>query len=65
MNKLPKVVFSRTLDKAQEHTKLVKGDWRQPCEDEELPGKDWRFWGSGALVSQLAQEGLSMSSRSW
>ncbi|MCY1083489.1 dihydrofolate reductase family protein [Archangium lansingense] len=60
MNKLPKVVFSRTLDKATwSNTRLVKGG----LEDEIRrmkgePGKDMTILGSGTIVSQLAQAGL-------
>jgi dihydrofolate reductase len=60
MNRMPKVVFSRTMDKARwNNTKLVKDD---------LPGEIRRMksesgdgmviLGSGTIVSQLAQEGL-------
>jgi dihydrofolate reductase len=60
MNKLPKVVFSRTLDKASwSNTKLVKGDvaaaMRKMTNE---PGKDMAILGSGSIVSQLAQQGL-------
>ncbi|HEV8485655.1 MAG TPA: dihydrofolate reductase family protein [Blastocatellia bacterium] len=60
MNSLPKVVFSRTLDKAAwNNTTLVKGDLvaeirRMKGE----PGSDFVIMGSGSIVSQLAQEGL-------
>jgi len=60
MNNLPKVVFSRTLDKASwNNTKLVKGD--MPAEIRKMKkeaGKDMVILGSGSIVSQLAQEGL-------
>jgi dihydrofolate reductase len=60
MNNLPKVVFSRTLDKASwNNTKLVKGG--MPAELRKMkkePGKDMVIMGSGSIVSQLAQEGL-------
>jgi len=60
MNKLPKVVFSRTLDKASwNNTKLVKGDMAAEIRKmKKEPGKDMVIFGSGSIVSQLAQEGL-------
>jgi dihydrofolate reductase len=60
MNNLPKVVFSRTLDRASwNNTKLVKGDL--PAEVRRMkqePGNDMVLMGSGSIVSQLAPEGL-------
>jgi dihydrofolate reductase len=60
MNNLPKVVFSRTLDRASwNNTKLVKGDL--PAEVRRMkkePGSDLVLMGSGSIVSQLAPEGL-------
>lgn len=60
MNQLPKVVFSRTLDKASwNNTKLVKD--RMPEAVRKMksePGKDMVIMGSGSIVSQLADEGL-------
>jgi len=60
MNKLPKVVFSRTLDKASwSNTKLLKGDVAAAMRKmKNEPGKDLAILGSGSIVSQLAQEGL-------
>ena len=60
MNNLPKVVFSRTLDKASwSNTKLVKGDMAAEVRQmKKEPGKDMTILGSGSVVSQLAQEGL-------
>jgi dihydrofolate reductase len=60
MNNLPKVVFSRTLDKASwNNTKLVKGDMAAEIRKmKKEPGKDMVIFGSGSIVSQLAQEGL-------
>ena len=60
MNNLPKVVFSRTLDKASwSNTKLVK---RDPASEirkmKQESGKDMVIFGSGTIVSQLAQERL-------
>jgi len=60
MNTLPKVVFSRTLDKASwNNTKLVKGDMAAAIRTmKKEPGKDMAILGSGSIASQLAQEGL-------
>jgi len=60
MNNLPKVVFSRTLDKASwNNTKLVSDN----IEDEvrkmkSEPGADMVIMGSGTIVSQLARAHL-------
>ena len=60
MNKLPKVVFSRTLDKATwSNTKLVKDDLAAAVREMKgEPGNVMVILGSGSIVSQLAQEGL-------
>lgn len=60
MNTLPKVVFSRTLDKASwNNTKLVKsGLPDQVRKMKKAPGKDIVIFGSGNLISQLAGDGL-------
>jgi dihydrofolate reductase len=60
MNKLPKVVFSRTLDKASwSNTKLVKGDMvAEVRKMKKESGEDMAILGSGSIVAQLAQEGL-------
>ncbi|MBI3646681.1 MAG: dihydrofolate reductase [Acidobacteriales bacterium] len=60
MNHLPKVVFSRTLDRASwNNTKLVKGGMAAEIRKmKKEPGKDMVIFGSGSIVSQLAQEGL-------
>ncbi|HWN97849.1 MAG TPA: dihydrofolate reductase family protein [Blastocatellia bacterium] len=60
MNNLPKVVFSRTLDKASwNNTKLMKGDLAAEIRNmKEGPGEDMVILGSGSIVSQLAQEGF-------
>lgn len=60
MNKLQKVVFSRTLDRASwNKTKLVKGNLAVEIRKmKEEPGEDMVILGSGSIVSQLAQEGL-------
>ena len=60
MNNLPKVVFSRTLDKATwNNTKLVKGDLVAEIRKMKgEPGPDMTILGSGSIVSQLAEAGL-------
>lgn len=60
MNRLPKVVFSRTLDKASwSNTKLVKGDLAAEIRKmKEEPGPVMVIMGRGSIVSQLTQEGL-------
>jgi dihydrofolate reductase len=60
MNALPKIVFSRSLDKAAwENTLLVKDDL--PAAVRKLksePGPDMAILGSGSIIAQLAAEGL-------
>src|SRR5579863_9245931 len=60
MNEMPKIVFSRTLDKASwNNTKLVKGDLA--TEVRKLKGEsgpDMVILGSGSIISQLAQHDL-------
>jgi dihydrofolate reductase len=60
MNKAPKVVFSRTMSEAKwTNTTLVKGD--PAAEVSRLknePGPGLVIFGSGTIVSLLAQEGL-------
>ncbi len=60
MNSLPKVVFSRTLDKASwNNTKLVKGDMAEEIRKmKKESGDGMAILGSGSIVSQLASEGL-------
>ena len=60
MNALEKVVFSRTLDAADwEHTRLVKDDMAgEVSRLKDLPGKDSVIFGSGSIVTELAQAGL-------
>jgi len=60
MNNLPKVVFSRTMDKPTwNNTKLLKGDIAVEIRKmKQQSGIDMVMLGSGSVVSQLAQEGL-------
>jgi dihydrofolate reductase len=60
MNEMPKIVFSRTLDKASwNNTNLVKGDLATEVRKlKEEPGPGMVILGSGSIVSQLAQQNL-------
>ena len=59
MNNLPKVVFSRTLDKAAwNKTKLVKEDMAAEIRKMKKAPKDMAILGSGSLVARLTEEGL-------
>ncbi|MFZ0883637.1 MAG: dihydrofolate reductase family protein, partial [Candidatus Acidiferrales bacterium] len=60
MNKMPKIVFSRTLDKVTwSNTKLLKGDLATEVRKmKSEPGPDMVILGSGSIISQLAQERL-------
>jgi dihydrofolate reductase len=60
MNRMPKVVFSRTLDKATwNNTKIVNGDIVAEVRKMKTePGPDMAILGSGNIVSQLAPENL-------
>ena len=60
MNSLPKVVFSRTLNAASwNNTKLVKADLAGEVRKmKKQEGDGMVIFGSGSVVSQLAQEGL-------
>jgi dihydrofolate reductase len=60
MNEMPKIVFSRTLDKASwNNTTLLKGDLAIEVKKlKAAPGPDMVILGSGTIVSQLAQLNL-------
>jgi len=60
MNSLPKLVFSRTLDKPTwKNTRLVKGDIAAEMRKiKNEPGEDLVIMGSGNIVSQLTQAGM-------
>jgi len=60
MNRMPKVVFSRTLDRASwSNTKLLKGDIAAEIRKmKNKPGPGMAILGSGSIVAQLAPEGL-------
>lgn len=60
MNNLPKVVFSRTIDKASwNNTTLIRGNIvAETRKLKEAPGEGMVILGSGTIVAQFAQEGL-------
>jgi dihydrofolate reductase len=60
MNRMPKVVFSRTLTSAAwSNTTLVNGDLLPATRRmKEESGPDMAILGSGRIVAQLAQAGL-------
>jgi dihydrofolate reductase len=60
MNEMPKIVFSRTLDKVTwNNTKLLKGDLGTEVRKlKSEAGSDIVILGSGTIVAQLAQEDL-------
>jgi dihydrofolate reductase len=60
MNAVPKVVFSRTLEKASwNNTRVVKSDILAEVRKlKEEPGFDMVILGSGSIITQLTHEGL-------
>jgi dihydrofolate reductase len=60
MNSLPKVVFSRTMDKASwKNTKLITGDLAAEVRKmKEQPGDPMVLMESGSIISQLTEERL-------
>ncbi|MCI0330086.1 MAG: dihydrofolate reductase family protein [candidate division Zixibacteria bacterium] len=60
MNRMPKIVFSNTMDKASwNNTKLVKSDPAAEIRKmKKESGPDMVILGSGSIVAQLAGEGL-------
>ena len=60
MNSMPKIVFSRTLDKAEwNNTKLVKGNIAEEVlKLKQQPGKDIAIFGSSDLSVTLAEQEL-------
>jgi dihydrofolate reductase len=60
INKAPKVVFSKTMDKASwNNTRVVKGDLAEEVRKlKEEPGDDMVIMGSGTIIAQLAPQGL-------
>jgi dihydrofolate reductase len=60
MNNTPKIVFSRTLKRADwKNTRLLREiDPREIVKLKQQPGKDLVIYGSGSLISTLTQSGL-------
>jgi len=60
MNHLPKIVFSRTLEKVEwNNARLVKENIAEEVSKmKRQPGKDMVIYGSGSIVSTLTQLGL-------
>jgi dihydrofolate reductase len=60
MNKLPKIVFSKKLDKVTwQNTKLVKSDPAGEVKKlKNEPGESLVLMGSGTIITQLARENL-------
>jgi dihydrofolate reductase len=59
MNAMPKLVFSRTLERASwNNTRLVAGNLVEEVRTRKQGGSDLVILGSGTLVSQLAQARL-------
>ena len=60
MNKTPKIVFSRTLEKVEwNNSRLVKDNVAEEVSRmKQVPGTDMVIYGSGNIVSAFAQAGL-------
>jgi dihydrofolate reductase len=60
MNKAEKIVFSRTLKRAEwNNTRLVSDNMGDEVRKmKQIPGKDMTLLGSGSILTQLAEEGL-------
>jgi dihydrofolate reductase len=60
MNKAPKVVFSRKMDKASwNNTRVIKGDLAEEIRKlKEAPGDGLVLMGSGTIISQIALKGV-------
>lgn len=60
MNTLPKIVFSRTLEKVEwNNTRLVKADIEEEIKKmKKQSGKDMALLGSGSILSLFARQGL-------
>jgi dihydrofolate reductase len=60
MNALPKVVFSKTLDRPTwEHTRVARGDLAEEIARlREVPGGDIIAWGGASFVQALSRAGL-------
>ncbi len=60
MNKLPKIVFSKTLNNASwNNSRIVKENIAEEIHEmKKLPGKDLVIFGSSEIISFLKKEGL-------
>ena len=59
MNKAEKIVFSRTLKKAEwDNTKIIADDIEKEVKKLKESGKNITILGSGTIVNQLAEAGL-------
>jgi len=60
MNRADKIVFSRTLKKAEwSNTRLVKDNIVEEIKKmKRMPGKDMTLLGSGSILTQFAEQGL-------
>ena len=60
MNNADKIVFSRTLKKAEwTNTRLVKDNIVEEMKKmKQVPGKDMTLLGSGSILAQFAEHGL-------
>jgi dihydrofolate reductase len=60
MNDLPKIVFTKTLDRTEwNNSKIVKGNVAEEISKlKQQPGKDMVIFGSGTIVSSFAKLGL-------
>lgn len=60
INKAPKVVFSRSMEKASwNNTRVIKGDLAEEIRKlKEAPGDGLVLMGSGKIISQIALEGV-------
>jgi dihydrofolate reductase len=60
MNKAEKIVFSRTLRKAEwQNTKVIKENIGEEIRQmKKLSGKDMTVLGSGSIITQFAEQGL-------
>lgn len=60
MNKLQKIVFSKTLNNANwNNSKIIRENISEEIQEMKmLPGKDMVIFGSGEIVSHLTNEGL-------
>ena len=59
MNKAEKIVFSKTLKKANwNNTRIISGNLEEEVKKLKQSGKDITVLGSGSIVNQLAEAGL-------